>query len=487
LAFVLRADGLSLAFMALTAATWPSAIFLARAHDRERPAALYALLLLLESAFLGTFAADDALLFALCLESSTIVIYLLISGWGGPQRHAVATRFLCYNLAGSALVLLALFGVLLSAAEMSETSVRWEHPLRFSISAAVRDVSRFASEDVAAREFWNHGRRWILAALVAGLAIKQALAPFHTWFTLSCAEGPLCAAFALIVVGSRVGAYGLARFVDPLCADFDVSWSVLAGLAALASLYLSFLALAHDDMRKMTAYLALSQSAVVAAGVFCLRPAGVAAAVALSIGTGFGSAALLFVVGALERRSGASGMSGFGGIARIHRKLAALMLLSVATLACIPGLSGFGGLFGTLGVLFETNPGSALLVMLVWLIWTWTLFWMLQRVIWDDTRLEGAVSNLGVTFGSLSRMLARALNAQASTAPDGTSIVIETTAASPSRSGDGNDRAAELNDLGPVELLFVAPVIAGILFIGLWPQAVVDLVRASMRAALSRF
>ena len=83
-------EGVGGVFALLTAAVWLPVVFVGAAVRRKRPGLLYGLLLLLEAAFLGVFFANDALLFCLSLESSTLVLYLLIGGWGGRESEPIA-------------------------------------------------------------------------------------------------------------------------------------------------------------------------------------------------------------------------------------------------------------------------------------------------------------------------------------------------------------------------------------------------------------
>ena len=104
------------------------------------------------------------------------------------------------------LVLIALLGVVVAAARMSSESVSGpRNHLSYSLSALIQDVPRLASEDISGQEYWGHARRWLLTALIAGLALKTPLAPFHTWFAAAVAEGPLCFGVALLGAGSRIG------------------------------------------------------------------------------------------------------------------------------------------------------------------------------------------------------------------------------------------------------------------------------------------
>ena len=182
------ADGLGTSYSLLTAAAWPAVIYLARHCDRQRPGLLYVLLLLLESTFLGLFAADDVVLVVAFLMCGTLIVYLLIGGWSRPEAEGVARKFLVFNLTAGMLFLMALVGVAVSAARISDATIDEPHGLSYSLSHLVHTVPRLAAEDIGAQEYWNHSRRWIVTALVLALAIGTPLVPFHNWFTAAVAE-----------------------------------------------------------------------------------------------------------------------------------------------------------------------------------------------------------------------------------------------------------------------------------------------------------
>jgi len=433
-------------FAFLAAATWLPVIFVGRQCDLKRPALLYGLLLLLEAAFLGVFFADDAILFCLSLESTTVVLFLLISGWGGHESAPIARKFLVYNLAADMLVLIAVLGLVVAAGRMSaESTDRPRHDLSYSLSSLTRDVPRLAGDEIGGQEYWRHARRWMLTALILGLAIKTPLVPFHTWFTATVSEGPLCAGLAMLGAGLRVSTYTFVRFVGPICGELGVWGDLLVGLVVLGAVYESLLALAHGDLRKLTAYAGLSQTSLALAGFFSQQSPGTSGAVLLAIGGGLASTLLLFLFALLEMRFEARDLSVLGGIWRRLPHVSCALLLAVLSLVGVPGLCGFTGLFPLLGALFAFEWLSALVAMIAGLIVAWTLFWMLERVVFSP--IDG---------GDI-----------APAADDPIASIVR----------------GRPNDLLPAELWLIAPLIAGILFIGLRPQAVVDLVSASLHMA----
>ena len=317
------------------------------------------------------------------------------------------------------------------------------------MSALTQDVPRLASDDIAGQEYWRHARRWLLAALVLGLAIKTPLVPFHTWFAPVVAEGPLCAGLAMLGAGLGVSTYVFVRFVGPLCGDLGAWGDLLVALIVLGAVHESLLALAHGDLKRMTASASLSQVSLAVAGFFSQQTAGVIGAVLLAVAGGLASTLLLFSFGFLEMRFDARDLSAFGGIWRRMPQVSCVLLLAVLSLVGIPGLCGFTGLYPILGALFAFDWLSALLAMIAGLIVAWALFWMLDRIVFSPPPFRCRRPPCG------GRGMGRRLRRIGGPRPAG--------------------RPA------PAEILMIAPLIAGIILMGLRPQAVVDLINASLR------
>jgi NADH-quinone oxidoreductase subunit M len=432
-------------FALVTSAAWLPVIYVGNERDRKRPAILYGLLLILEAAFIGLFSADDSLLFAFSLEGSTLLLYLLISGWGGPEAESAARKFLVYNLTADLVVLIAILGLVVARARMStEATTGLKYDLSYSLSTLTQDVPRWGTDEIAAQEYWRHARRWLLAALVLGLVIKTPLVPFHTWFSGAVSEGPLCAGLALLGAGSRVSTYAFIRVAEPLWGDLGTMGDLLVAVAVLGAVYQSLLALAHGDLRKLTAHANLAMTSIAIAGLFAQQLPAMIGGILMVLGGGLASTLLFFGFGLLEIRFGVRDLSTLQGLWRRMPQISSAVLLAVLSLAGIPALIGFTGLYPVLGGLFVFEWLGALLAMTAGLIVAWALFWMLERVVFSRPDAE-ATPDAGVTDLPLD--------------------------------------AGRSGDLRSAELWLIAPLVAGIILVGLRPQVIVDLIDASTRIA----
>jgi NADH-quinone oxidoreductase subunit M len=438
-------NGVSLCFVFLVTAAWIPVVASAQADDAKKPEFFYALLLLLEGGYLGIFLVDDVVWFCIFWQSSALAVYLLLSLWGREKRDAAARRYLLMDLTGSLLVLTALLGIVLAASRMAGAMNGTTHPLSFSISGILRDIPRLSAENVSAQEYWNHARRWILTTLILGLMIKGGIVPFHTWLPPVCSEGPNCLNVAILGVGLRISAWAFLRFVIPLSQDFGAGVIWLIGFLVLGTLYSSFLALAHDDLRMRTAYAVLSQLPLAVAGLFSLQVNGSAGAVLFTIGGGLAATILGFASGFLESHHGAPGHSAFHGLRQTLPRAAALLTMTALCFAGAPGLSEFAGLYLILGAIFRASWTIALCAMCAGLMLGWSFFWMIERSVQRQSRLP--------TF-----------LAETESGP--------TDAVEPPR------------DLNRADLLLMTPVFVGICWLGLWPQSIVDCIRAALSNGL---
>jgi NADH-quinone oxidoreductase subunit M len=442
-------EGLGSLFAFLAAATWLPVVFVAKQCDQKRPELLYGILLLLEAAFLGLFFTDDVLLFCLSLESSTLLLSLLIIGWSGREGEPIGRKFLLYNLTADMLVMIPLLGLVVSAGRMSSESIyAAPHELSYSITTLTQDVPRLETDEIGGQEYWRHARRWLLTMLILGLVMKTPCVPFHTWFATAVAETPLCAGLVMLGAAMRVSGYALVRIVSPLCGDLGVWGDLLVAMVVMGAFYEGFLTLAHGDLRKLTACAALSQVSLAVAGFFSQQIWGTTASVLLTISGGLAATLLLFLFGFLEMRFDARDLSHLTGIGRRLPQVACGIVIASISLVGIPGLGGFPGLYTALVALFAFGWLSLLLGMIAALIVAWALLWTLERLVFSPPS-----SGTRIT-------------------PSEEIEIISSQTGAPS------------GDFHTMEFLLIAPLIAGIVFIGLRPQLVVDLIDASLRMGL---
>ncbi len=449
--FSLGANDCSASFCMLTAAAWLPVISVARRSDSRRPALLYGLLLLLEAAYLGIFACDNAIWLCASLQVSSVLLYLVMVGWSEQANEGLAKKMLLMNLAADAAILVGLLGVVIASARVSGAEPNATSRLTYSLSEIVRDFPRVTTDEVSAQEYWKHAQRSLLTILLIGAALKVPLVPFHAWFAAVVAEGPLCVTIALVGPGLRVGLYLLARFIGPLCGELGGVADVVVGLAILGAFLQGLLTYGQANLKRMIACIGLLQGSLAVAGFFSLRPENAGGPLMLSLASGVAGVLILYALSFLEQRYGADALSNVGGVAHKLPNLTAVLLIATLSLVGMPGLFGFPGLFSTLGSAFGGEWTLAFLAIGACLIGAWALFSMLQHLVFGSLRLplpgEGDV------------LLDRAVSSATPTsdpAPREWSLIDE------GQSGS--------LDLSATQLLILAPLLASLVAFGVWPQ-----------------
>ncbi len=331
-------DGISM-FLVMLSAVMTLFAILASGSELPRGKQYLALLLTLESATVGSFVALDLVLFYLFWELMLVPVYLLIVGWGGPNRARAGLRFLIYSFVGSLFMLVSIIALGYEAFTL-------HHQWTFSL---VRLVGLPLSPVAAG---------WLFAGFAIAFAVKAPLWPFHGWLPEAYTEAPLPVAAVLSGVLSKAGVYGFLRFALPL---FPVAarhfLPVLGVLAVVGILYGAVLALTQQNMRRILAFSSLSHMGLILLGAFAVTAIAVEGTVLQMVNHGIIIGALFFLVGMMELRTGGSDLHALGGLARRAPVMAGLALGIVLAALGLPGLNGFAGEFLILLGVFQRVPG----------------------------------------------------------------------------------------------------------------------------------
>jgi len=187
---------------------------------------------------------------------------------------------------------------------------------------------------------------WLFLAFTAAFAVKAGLFPLHSWVPDAYAEAPTAVVVLIAGVMAKTGAYGFLRFCLPL---FPVAVKqaapVIGVLAVIGILYFALQALVANDLQRLLAYVSLSHMGVILLAIFAFNAQAYDGAVMQMVNHGIIIGALFLIVGAFEARTGSRKLSEFGGLANGLPVLAtAFMIVSLAALG-LPGLNSFAGEF----------------------------------------------------------------------------------------------------------------------------------------------
>jgi NAD(P)H-quinone oxidoreductase subunit 4 len=318
-------DGLSLPLVILNALLILLSVQ-ATSKQVERERLFYALLLLVGSAVMGAFLAQNLLLFFLFYELELIPLYLLIVIWGGEKRGYAATKFLIYQ---------ALSGIILLAGFLS-----W---------AWFAKTGDFNYESLAATHLPADLQLLFLGVVILGFGIKMPLVPFHTWLPDAYVEASTPVSMLLGGIVSKLGAYGLIRFGLGLFPD---AWVIVAPwltiIAVVTAIYGSLVAIAQTDIKKMIAYSSVAHLSYVLLATAAGNELSILGAVCQMVAHGLILALLFNLVGIIEAKTGTRELSQLHGLLNPKRGLpfiGVILVLTTMASAGIPGMVGFIGEF----------------------------------------------------------------------------------------------------------------------------------------------
>ncbi len=337
----LGVDGVSLWLVLLTTFLMPLVVLGSFSAVTTRIKEFYFWLLILETAMLGVFVARDIILFYVCFEFTLIPLYFLIGVFGSSQRLRAARVFFLYTFTGS---MLTFAGVLYVAWWYANV---WGGVWTFDIEALVAA----ATDPVTGLSITQ--QRWVLAAMLAGFAVKVPLFPVHTWLPLAHTEAPTAGSVVLAGVLLKLGTYAILRLAIPMAPRAVVDFAPYLGvLAVVGILYTALICWVQKDIKKLIAYSSVSHLGFCVLGMFALNVIGGAGSVAYMINHGLSTGALFLCVGMVYERFHTREMAQMGGLARVMPVWSFFMVFFSLASVGLPGLNGFVGEFLTLAGAF---------------------------------------------------------------------------------------------------------------------------------------
>ena len=357
-------DGLSVLFLPLTALLTLFVILYAQPHHRERPGAFVASALALEAALMGMFTALNLLQFWLFALIEVIPAAFLIARYGtSPGRSRAAWQFVRSMLGGLAMLLAGI--VLLGWNHAAATNGAWSFDLTTLLETPVPE-----------------GRQSLIFILLfAGLAVRLALFPLHSWLPIVAKHGTV-AIGVVFLVGVKVGIYALLRFVLPLLPAAARQWDgavMVLGLTGM--LYGALLAFIRTDLRRLLAFAVISHTGALVAGLFSLTSSGLRGGLLLSLNLGLAAAGLFIVAGLLYHRLGTTRFHRLGGLFDAAPLLGLTFLVVVLGSIAMPGTPGFEAAHLALEGVFESRGwGVAILAASGNVLAAGYLLWAYQRI-----------------------------------------------------------------------------------------------------------
>jgi len=405
----LGVDGLSVWFIPLTAFITVIVILAGWEVIKDRVAHYMAAFLILSGLLIGVFCALDGLLFYVFFEATLIPMYVIIGIWGGHNRVYAAFKFFLYTLLGSLLTLIAIIFLYLKSGTFEITA--W-HKLPLTLSEQVL----------------------IFLAFLMAFAVKVPMWPVHTWLPDAHVEAPTGGSVVLAAIMLKLGAYGFLRFSLPIAPDASRELDgFIITLSLVAVIYIGFVALVQEDMKKLVAYSSIAHMGFVTLGFFMFNMLGMQGAIIQMISHGFVSGAMFLSIGVLYDRMHTRRIADYGGVLNKMPHFGALFIFFAMANCGLPATSGFVGEFLVILGAVEYNFWIALAAGTSLVLGAAYSLWMVKRVV----------------FGAVA-----------------------------------NDHVRDLQDVNPREFGILMVMAAAVLAMGLYPKPFTDVTEQSVKALL---
>jgi len=420
--YSLGVDGFSVPLILLTAFFGVLVVIAGWEVIQDKVHQYMAAFLIMEGLMVGVFCAMDALLFYVFFEAMLIPMFLVIGMWGGPRRVYATIKFFLYTFLGSVFMLIGLIYLYIQSGTWS--ILEWH---QFPLSLEVQ--------------------KWLFLGFLAAFSVKIPMWPVHTWLPDAHVEAPTGGSVVLAAIMLKIGGYGFIRFSLPITPDASAAldWLII-GLSLIAVVYIGFVALVQQDMKKLIAYSSISHMGFVTLGLFLAfaifqntdggrgAALGVEGAMVQMISHGFVSGALFLCVGVLYDRLHSRMIADYGGVANTMPWFASFAVLFFMANSGLPGTSGFVGEFMVILAAFQANFWYAFLAATTLILGAAYSLWLVKRVI----------------FGEVT-----------------------------------NKEVAKLDDINAREALVLGTIAVAVLLVGLWPEPLVNLMHASVDQLLA--
>ncbi len=198
---------------------------------------------------------------------------------------------------------------------------------------------------------------WLFLGFTAGFAVKLPLWPLHSWLIDFHEQNHPSGAADVAGTLYKVGAFGFFAWALPLLPDAARAVTpVLLALAAFTALYAALIATSQTNLKRLLAYASLSHMGMIGVGVFGLHLAGLNGAMFFLAAQMLSTGGLFLVGGMLHARRGTFELDAYGGLAKSAPMMAALTLFLLFTSIGVPGLANFPGEFLSLLGGFQQSP-----------------------------------------------------------------------------------------------------------------------------------
>lgn len=368
ISYFVGVDGLSLWLVILTTFLTPVIILGSWKSIDKSVKAFHVSLFVLQTAMIGSFLALDAILFYVFFELSLVPMYFMIGIWGGQRKVYATIKFFIYTMVGSLMMLLAIIYLMFVARDTLGA-------LTASLPELYTLKIPFVAGDMMSPQ------TLLFFAFSLAFAIKVPMFPFHTWLPDAHVEAPTPGSVILAGVMLKMGTYGFLRFVIPLFPEAAEHWAWLfLFLGVVGIIYGALVAMVQPDVKKLVAYSSVSHMGYVMLGLFALNQYGVTGAIYQMLAHGISTGALFLLVGMVYERTHSREIAKYGGLAKAMPWFTIIFVIITMSSIAVPMTNGFIGEFLILLGTFEANRTIAIFAVSGVVLGAVYMLWMVKRM-----------------------------------------------------------------------------------------------------------
>jgi len=380
--FAVGIDGISVMLVLLTTLIMPLVVLGGWTSVRTKVHAYHALMLILTTGMLGVFVARDLFLFYVMWEVMLVPMYFIVGIWGGARRLYAALKFFLFTLVGSLLMLVAILYLGIKAGDPGTGIPNFA----FDRVMAAASQPLGGTLDLTWLGLSIPGDTLLFLAFFGAFAVKVPMFPFHTWLPDAHVEAPTAGSVILASIMLKLGTYGFIRLAIPLFPAAAMSPGMRTGiilLAVIGVIYGSLVAMAQSDFKKLVAYSSVAHLGMVMLGLFALTRESVQGAMMVMIGHGLSTGALFLLIGMIYERRHSREIAAYGGIAKVVPIFATLLTVVALSSIGLPGTNGFVAEFLVMVGSFKTYPILTTVSAIGVILGAAYMLWALQRIIYN--------------------------------------------------------------------------------------------------------
>lgn len=377
--FSVGIDGLSLLMVLLTTFLVPLIILSSFHNTYENAHNFYGLILVMQMALVGVFAANDGFLFYVFWELALIPIYFICLLWGGENRGQITFKFFVYTLFGSLFMLVGLIYL------YNHTNV---NGLKSWAVQDLYDAGRGLALNQQSAVFW---------LIFIAFAIKMPIFPLHTWQPNTYVNAPTQGTMLLSGIMLKMGTFGVIKWLLPVVPLGLEKWGGTAiTLSVIGIVYASIIAISQKDFKRLIAYSSIAHVGLISAGILAANQQGIQGAVMQMLAHGVNVVGLFFIADILMRHTGTREMDKLGGIRSMNGNFAILFLIILLGSVALPLTNGFVGEFLLINGVYQYGAITAAFAGLTVILGAVYMLRSYQHIMLGDR------NDSNVAFGSLA-------------------------------------------------------------------------------------